>query len=193
MLNYQIPEKKIVDMERIQMTCSRWRPFLWKQTCILFLNDWMTRSQRCWSISLEYLKIFSFNCCRVVGLFLLIQSLRCPQRKKSHGLRSGECGDHSNASLRLITFPPNLSRIQRREAVAVCAGAPSCWNHWLSKSTFRRLSRATNFFTTVKYRLEVTVWAFPRSSSKKKGPMTPRALIAIHTVHLTEWSGLSRT
>ena len=55
-----------------------------------------------------------------------------PKRKKSHVERSGERGGHCTSPKRVMRCPGNMFRTMVIGAFAVCAVAPSCWNHTLT-------------------------------------------------------------
>ena len=65
-----------------------------------------------------------------------------PQRKKkSHAERPGERGGHGTSPKREIRCLENMFRTMVIDSFAVCAVAPSCWNHTLAQFIlFRRSS-----------------------------------------------------
>jgi len=65
------------------------------------------------------------------------RSFNCPHRKKSRGLRSGECGGHYFAVRYEMNLTPNVIFNRCTTPPAVCgvdAAAPSCWNNTLCMS-----------------------------------------------------------
>ena len=66
--------------------------------------------------------------CRLRGGVTNTLSFRYPQRKKSHGVRSGDLGGHSTGWLIAITRSLKSSLRRSRTAMRQWAGAPS-WAH----------------------------------------------------------------
>ena len=55
------------------------------------------------------------------------------KEKKSHVGRSGEQGGHGTSPKREMRCPGNIFRTMVIDPFAVCAVAPSCWNHTLAQ------------------------------------------------------------
>jgi len=77
------------------------------------------------------------------GFLLIIQRMgfvsvntrfQIPPKKKSHVERLGERGKHGMSPKREMRCPGNMFRTMVIDSFAVCAGAPSCWNHTLAQS-----------------------------------------------------------
>ena len=74
-------------------------------------------------------RIASLSCSIDRGRLMYTFDLRYPQRKESHGFKSGERADKPMSPRNEIKWPGNIFLkipIARREVWAV---APSCWNH----------------------------------------------------------------
>jgi hypothetical protein len=133
--------------------------------------------------------ILSFRSSRDRERCLKTSSFRYHQRKKSHGLKSGDGAGHPTSPIKEIKCPGNISLNTPSERHAVWAVAPSCWNHTCSLSTLSSLGhrKVSNISTS---RLAVTVAVAP-PSSKNYGPITPKSAAAHQTVTRGEWSGRS--
>jgi hypothetical protein len=70
--------------------------------------------------------------------------------------------------------------------------APSCWNQGLWRSLKFWICSATKVSSISTYHSDFTVVAFPLSSSKKQGPITPRVDTAHQTVTFGLCNGRSR-
>ena len=66
------------------------------------------------------------------------------EKKKSHVERSGERGGHGTSPKREMRCPGNMFRTMVIESFAVCAVAPSCWNHTLAQ--FILLRRNSEYY-----------------------------------------------
>ena len=115
--------------------------------------------------------------------------LRYPQRKKSHGFKSGEWMDQLMSPRNEIKWPGNISLKIPIARWKVWAVAQSCWNQALSVlwSIFNFGLRIV--FSISQYRSEFTVTV--RSSSKKYGPHIPNSATARHTVTWGQCKGRS--
>ena len=67
-----------------------------------------------------------------------------PKEKKSHVERSGERGGHGTSPKREMRCPGNMFRTMVIDSFAVCAVAPSCWNHTLAQ--FILLRRSSEYY-----------------------------------------------
>ena len=98
---------------------------------------------------------------------------------------------HSKLVLRLITRFPKFSFSQSRGRFEVLKLVSTCWNQNLPISDgYRVCSSLLKVLRILTYRFFVTVAVVPHSSMEN-GPTMP--LIAVHTVHLGEISGLVAT
>ena len=73
----------------------------------------------------------ALNSVKVIGRVLKTSALRCPQRKKSHGDKSGDLAGQGTSPRKETTRPGNISCNTVSDNLAVCAVAPSCWNQIL--------------------------------------------------------------
>ena len=67
-----------------------------------------------------------------------------PKEKKSHVERTGERGGHGTPPKREMRCPGNMFRTMVIDSFAVCAVAPSCWNH--TSAQFILLRRSSEYY-----------------------------------------------
>ena len=86
----------------------------------------------------------------VCGECLQTLSLRYPHRKKSSGLKSGECGGHSVSVFKEMKLSPKVFCIQSITFLAVRGGvALPCWNHVVFISIPLRCKAGRNLFLRI--------------------------------------------
>ena len=123
------------------------------------------------------------SCLMCCEFFSYTLDLTYPHRKKSSGVRSGERAGHGEDVFRLMTRSPKCCVSHSRLMFAVCAVAPSSWNHKESKMfPYRRESSRQNRSRHRMYRSLLTVTGDWLASSIQIGLMMPFALIAHHAV-----------
>ena len=96
----------------------RWRPSSWMQFSILRLKSSIARANSCWSIVSTSCRMASFNSFKLRGLWVYTLPFRYPQRKKSHGDKSGDLGGHGTSPKREMRRPGNMFR---RTFIGACA------------------------------------------------------------------------
>ena len=173
--------------------CSKCFPSFSRQCWTRFWKFCKTRWHVSTGISLTWASILCCSSRIVCGCVVYTLLFNSPQRKKSSGERSGECGAHATAVRLLMTRLPNLFWIQARLRFAVWGVAPSCWNHILCLCSPLISTSRQNCSSTWTYRSFVTLTASPFSSWNQNGPTSPRPLKATQAVHFTACSGRSNT
>ena len=91
-------------------------------------------------------------------------------QKEIWGVMSGDYGGQLMVAPSEITRPPIRSVSHSKAFLVVCAGAPSCWNHWRLNVSAQRCCRELMIcLRTSWYLCWFTVTVLPSASPKEKG------------------------
>ena len=122
------------------MISVRWWPSSWMQFPSLFFKIVHDTGQQ---LTIDWTNFLTDGFLQIIqhtGFVSVNTRFQIPQRKKSHVERSGERGGHSTSPKREMKCPGNMFRTTVIDSFAVCAVAPSCWNHTLAQFILLRPS-----------------------------------------------------
>ena len=137
-MNLFPPKFSMVSILRTQSsTCP---PFLLMHSCARRSIPWQARRIRfpSWRTTSVSSTILLRSSSMFAGGLLKILDFKCPHKKKSRGVRSGDLGGHSTSSFSEITLLPKSWCRRSVTILRLCAGAPSCAHHRRLNWPFRR-------------------------------------------------------